>query len=799
MSQGWTNTNRYSYSQDQYWASLSGLELSGAVMDRVDKFYNELPNTIMYQRQSKMYNLYNGLPGDYDPFDVSQLGQVGAQGALTSVRVPHLASIGEAMIRITSQVQPEWEPHAVNSDVESQEQVMICRNVLDYYMDHRHLADRIEEAVETAVIFGIGYLLIMWNPALGKPVMQKQPQIGPDGQPALDQTGQPVMQTVQQTDPDTGAGVVTGDFEYFNLTPLDVVRDLNRFDMDDDWLITRLYVNKWDLIAAFPEAADEIKNAQDRKYLNMNTDVLKAEREWRGQRIPTDLIPVYHVWHKRTLSMPNGKWAVVLDGMTNPLVEDDLPYDEVPIVQIAPGKMIRSPYGRSALHMGIGLSDLLEALYSAIATNNLATAMQLIAVPRDADFGMARITEGLGLIEYEAGPDGQNLPQAVQLTKSAPETFKIIEMVVKDLETITGINAVARGNAPADWSGAMGALIQQQAIIFQSALAESRESGIACAGQIHVDMIQRYAHAPQIAEIAGKGRRYALVSFNSDAMSLIHRVTVKSGNAQRQTDAFKLQMAQLLAQSNVEMSPQDIVEIVETGNLEQKLESVEAATLLMRAENEKILDGQNPPVMPTDNHAKHLQENSVPLASPETRGPNGQAITSAGLGHQQDHLKMWANLSLAPEGQAILMATGQQPLPPPIAMQILGIQPPPAPMPMPGAPPPPPGAPPGPGGPPPGPGGAPAGPPGSMRGPPAQGVSPENPNGAPPPPGPAGGVPVHGNLHGGPGRPMAPGTFAGPAPHPGSPMNPSSGRLPNQPNMPKNPMTGQRVPRASSG
>lgn len=786
MSQGWTNTNRYVYSQDQYWASLTGKELSGAVMDRVDKFYNELPNTIMYQRQSKMYNLYNGLPGDYDPFDVSQIGQVGAQGALSSVRVPHLASIGETMIRITSQVQPEWEPHAVNSDVESQEQVMICRNVLDYYMDHRHLADRIEEAVETAVIFGIGYLLIMWNPALGKPVMQDVP-----GQPNP-ATGQPGPATkVQQTDPDTGRPMVTGDFEYFNLTPLDVVRDLNRFDMDDDWLITRLYVNKWDLVAAFPEAQEEILNAQDRKYLNMNTDVLKAEREWRGQRIPTDLIPVYHVWHKRTLSMPAGKWAIVLDGLTEPLIEDDLPYDEVPVVQVAPGKMIRSPYGRSALHMGIGLSDLLEALYSAIATNNLATAMQLIAVPRDADFGMARITEGLGLIEYEQGPDGQNIPQAIQLTKSAPETFKVIEMVVKDLETITGINAVARGNAPADWSGAMGALIQQQAIIFQSALAESRESAIATAGNIHVDMIQRYAHAPQVAEIAGKGKRYALMSFNADSMSLIHRVTVKSGNAQRQTDAFKLQMAQLLAQANVEMSPKDIVEIVETGNLEQKLESEEASEMLMRAENEKILDGQNPPVLPTDNHAAHLKENSVPLASPETRGPNGQAITAAGLGHQQDHLKMWANLSLAPEGQAILMATGQQPLPPPIAMQILGIQPPPAPMVPPGAPPPSPGGPPGAGGPPGpgGPGGKPA--PGS--------VTPENPNGAPPPPGPAGGVPVHGNLHGGPGRPMAPGTFAGPAPHPGSPMNPGSGRLPNQPNMPKNPMTGQRAPRASNG
>lgn len=784
MPQSWTNTNRQSYPQDVYWASLQGRELASAVMERVDKFYNELPNTLVYQRYTKMYNNYNGLPGDFDPFDVTQLGQVGAQGALTSVRVPHLASIGEAMVRITTQVLPTWEPHPINSDVKSQEQVLVCKNLLDYYMDVRRLADRLVEMVETAVVFGIGYLLIMWDPNSGAAQTKQafiDPQSGQEIPPevagqAAAATGQPPPepQDVPDVNPVTGVQKRAGDFVFVNLTPLDVVRDLNRFDADDQWEITRLYVNKWDLVADFPEFRDEILDAQEVRRLNMNSDAIKTEREWRGQRIPTDLIPVYHLWHKKTKAMPNGRWAMILNDSTDPLIVDDLPYDDVPIVKCMPGRMLRSPYGKSSLHMGLGLSDLLEGLYSAIATNNLATAMQLIAIPRDADFGLSRLVEGLGVIEYEAGPGGQNLPQPVQLTKSAPETFKVIEMVIKDLETITGVNAVARGNAPADWSGAMGALIQQQAIIFQSALAESYQEGIAQAGNILVDMLKRYADAPQVAEIVGKGKRFAMMAFTGSDVENIHRVSVKSGNAQRQTDAFKLQMAQLLAQAGVEMSPKDIIEVVETGNLEQKLESEEAKTLLLRSENEAILDGQNPPVAPFDNHAEHLRENYTPLCSPEVRGPNGQAISNAGLGHQQDHLKMWAQLSVSPQGQAILFATGQQPLPPPIAASILGLPPPMPPAPPPGSSPGEPGAP----------GGSGSSSPGDNGGQPGDKATNGNPV--------AGGRP--GTMHGGPGGVMGSGTFAGPAAPSGSPMNPSSGRLPNQPNMPRNPMTGERAP-----
>ena len=106
------------YPQDVYFASQSGMPLSAAVMDRTTMWYQNLPRTLNFFRMTKMYNCYFGLPGDFDPFDVTQVGNVGTQGRLASIRVSHLGSIGRTMVRMTTESPPEFEPTSVNSDVE---------------------------------------------------------------------------------------------------------------------------------------------------------------------------------------------------------------------------------------------------------------------------------------------------------------------------------------------------------------------------------------------------------------------------------------------------------------------------------------------------------------------------------------------------------------------------------------------------------------------------------------------------------------------------------------------------------
>jgi hypothetical protein len=146
----------------------------------------------MFSRWTKMYNSYYGLPGDFDPFDVTQVGQAGNQGRIATIRVPHLASIGKTMVRMTTENPPEFEPHPINSDVSSAEQVIKCKSILNYLMDGKGLAKKCRQALETGVIFGSGPLLAQFDPNVGTPQFQtapdpvtgvpsKQPVMAPNG------------------------------------------------------------------------------------------------------------------------------------------------------------------------------------------------------------------------------------------------------------------------------------------------------------------------------------------------------------------------------------------------------------------------------------------------------------------------------------------------------------------------------------------------------------------------------------------------------------------------------------------
>ena len=153
-----------------------------------------------------------------------------------------------------------------------------------------------------------------------------------------------------------------------------------------------------------------------------------------------------------------------------------------------------------------------------------------------------------------------------------------------------------------------------------------------------------------------------------------------------------MQLAQDLISNGMITSPRQYLTVVETGNLDALTGPDEDINLLILEENELLSEGKPVQAVVTENHADHIKSHMSVIASPQAKeDPN---LVGSVLAHIQEHLDQWQDASI--NNPAILLATGQQPLPQ---------------MPMPGMTPPPGG----PGGPPQGPGGAPppSGPPGS--------------------------------------------------------------------------------------
>lgn len=594
-----------------------------------------------------------------------QITFAGEQGELVNFPVNQFRNIATHMLVMTTANRPTMECRAANTDYKSQRQTLLANNILDYYMREKRLEVFLKQAAEYAIVYGAGHLVMSWNATKGE-----------------------LVDYIEETK----TKIYEGDIEFEALSPFDVIQDGTKESGINDWVMIRRWKNKYDLAAKYPEFAQKIKD------LATKADLQKFRLGISTMLDNTDDCQVMEFFHNRTDCMPDGRYMLFLSA--DIVLEDTaMPYRVLPVFRIAPSNIHGTPYGYTPMFDLLPLQEELNSLYSTVATNNNAFGVQNVLNPRGTDIAVNQLVGGLNILDYNAQA---GKPEALQLTRTSPETFKFIEMVEHAMETISGVNSVARGNPEASLkSGTALALVQSMALQFISGLQQSYVELVESCGSALIKMLQDFAHTPRLIAIAGKKNRSFMKEFSSSDIEHIARVIVDIGNPLSRTTAGRVQMAQELIQYG-DITPRQYVNVIETGSLDEVTEDIVNENLLMRNENEIMMDGEQPTLTITDSHKDHIDYHRSILFDPDLRKDPTlvQLVTS----HIQEHIQ-----ALRTTDPALLQLLGQQPLPPP--------PPPPGSMP--------PGPPPGPGGPP----------------PEAQGPPPE----APPAPGaPA----VHVHVHG---------------------------------------------------
>jgi hypothetical protein len=305
------------------------------------------------------------------------------------------------------------------------------------------------------------------------------------------------------------------------------------------------------------------------------------------------------------------------------------------------------------------LQEGINSLYSTAMTNNHTFGIQNIYAERDSGITFQELSGGLHLIEGNS----ERPPVPLQLTATSAETYNLIADLVRQMEVISGVNAVARGNPDPKQnlrSGNALALVQSQALQFISPLQQSYIHLIEDVGTNLITLLQDFAHVPRIAQIAGKSNATFMKEFKSDDLTSITRVVVEAGNALAQTPAGRLEIASQLIQMGQIKTPEEYLSVLNTGKLETMTESQNKQLLLIRAENERLIEGTSPvQAILTDDHSLHIREHQATLADPDLRlDPDLVQRTTL---HLQEHLDILSNPALA----NMLIALGQTPIAPP--------------------------------------------------------------------------------------------------------------------------------------
>ena len=634
----------------------------------------------------------------------------GDSGQLTMAKINDYRNlIQHQLILITSQ-RPAGQAKAINSDTKSLHQARIASLLTEYYLSQVGWEQKFVRQAEGALVVDECFQVLEWDATLGDPI---------------------------RNDPETGQMIMTGDSVLRVVYPWSMARDPYVDDPDSmTWGIYDYRVNKFDLATKFPTEADAILKGGTRKITEIGFASF-SEKD-------TDQITVYVASHKPTPVCPQGRLSVFVEDAL--LLDGDFPYPEFNIYRMCQNDVIGTGFGYSNNSDILAIEEITDALHSIAMTNQTTFGTQAIIAPKGANMIHTEIAKGLAY--FEVDPAHVDKIKPLQLTRTAPEIFQYMETLSRKKETLAGINSVVRGDpegALRSNSGSALALVQAQSLQFNSGGQRSYYQNLSKINTGHIQLLQIYAQNQKVARIVGKVQSEYLKEFYWDRTSIenVSSVVFEPVDPIFQTYGGKLGAADSLLQKGMIKNSRQYITVARTGSLDVLTEDDEAMELAIKAENERLREGQPVRVITSENHEEHIFSHHAVIASPESK--EDDALVNATLAHIQEHTQTWINLSQT--NPSLLIATGQKVLPPP-----------PPPMPPPGGPPPPP------------PGAAPS-------------------QGAPPPPHPGDG-PLPMNHP----KPM-PQIFNGtpPAVQQASKVRP--------PNMPINPLTHQRaeVPGATTG
>lgn len=502
------------HKQSTYFAVDEAEKVASHMGNKSFYWYNTVYDNRYLDLIRRSWYMYHGF--FYDESHV--LGYGGESGELVNLAVNHYRNIAQHMLTMTTSTRPSFQPKSTNTDYESQVQTTLAHGLLDYYMKEKRLEKYLKKAVEYAIVLSAGYIKMDWNATSGEIYDYVEPELEID-----EETGEerPVIDPVTGK-PSEGYPVFEGDIEFTNLSPFDVVFDSTKEDVkQNDWVLIRTFKNRFDLAAKYPELADKILQLPTK-------DELGAYRLTFNPLDQTDDIPVYEFYHKRTESVPNGRFITYLSDDVI-LTDTSMPYRDLPIYRISPSDVLGAPYGYTSMFDLLPLQESVNALYSTIMTNQNAFGVQNILNPRGNDVRLNHVGSGMNFIEYNAE---FGRPEALNLTQTPGEIFNFLQMLEQAMETVSGVNSVVRGNPEASLkSGNALALVQSQSLQFISGLQQSYIMLIEDVGTGLINVLKDFAKVPRIAEIVGISNRTKMKEFTGDDLNSISRVVVDVGNA----------------------------------------------------------------------------------------------------------------------------------------------------------------------------------------------------------------------------------------------------------------------------
>lgn len=609
-----------------YWALKPTRECVTSLVKKARQYYGYLNATGKMALMRLVYEQYNrGF------ITLASMSRSGIEGELINLPINEFRNLADHVIGLTNQEKLAFESQPVNNDYSTSAQVTLADSILADYAKNKGMGYTTDRATENAFIFGEGSTLKLWDESIGD------------------------IKAV-----DTGAQKIyrNGDVTFIELDPTNLIRDIHvQSFKQNNWFTARIFVNKYELAAAYPDKASEICERS-------------ISQDWDNTRLTTnssddcDLIPLYMFFHRQTSALPFGRKIFYID--SDLWLEDGaLDYREIPIYTNMPAPVQGLNFGYTVAYDLLPLQQFIDILASGVATNVSNFVVTNILVPENCNLGVADIIGSMNLLKYNPQ---MGKPEALNLVLTPPEVYALWDRVIQRMETLAGINAQMRGSPDENIkSGAQSALQDARAIRFNSRFQKSYADYCAALATGVLQDLQDHPEDKRTGLIAGKANRAYMKEFSGAEVNQIKRVNVSLGSAYLQTDAGKKEIADQIMSTGLIKDPAQYIEVVKTGSLEPLIEGQHRQLMLIKQENEMLSDGGMVKAIMTDDHVTHIMEHANVVADPAMRvsaDPKVASVMQATLGHIMEHINLLSTMNPILAATLKLPVLSKPPAPP---------------------------------------------------------------------------------------------------------------------------------------
>lgn len=593
---------------DKYIGTMSSDKIAGAVLEKARLWNTRMTGRLdQWRRNYLLYHNVDPFSGRAASFDI-----VGENAEYMELRINHYRNLMTILMNLVFAKQDALKTVASNAEPESTHAADMFDAYLEEIFKSQRAGRMIKKTGELSLVFDTAFQSVTWDPAAGE-------KWAPRSNGQIINTGGPKIRARSVLDACFDVGVDDwGDLPYF---------------------IERVPFNRFELLAQYPDKEDAILAAPT---IEESTDYAPALCD----SDESDQIWTWVFYHRpiNSLILPAGRMTIVLDDDTT-LYDGDNPYEEIPILRMVPMEGIGSLFGYTPANDIAPLQQFYNMTMRAIATGVAANGVGNLIAPRGSDIDLESLIGGANIVYYN--PVAGSKPETLNLLQMTPELQALPQAIERIMETISGVNSVARGNPDSSLkSGRALAIVQSMTVQFASGYHQSKTNLSEDTGNLLLRQGQRWMTQDQMVSIIGESKFAKSGTINSESLRKLARVRAEAVDPAYYTMAGKMEAADKLMSTGAIKTPQEYFEVARTGNLEVLTNANVSMTRGIRDENSALLRGEMVDVLSTDDHPAHLAEHLTLFDGPEARRNMQAGRMQAAMQHVMQHQQMAAQAQM---------------------------------------------------------------------------------------------------------------------------------------------------------